>query len=522
MNKKTRAQIDLLLAQPEKLLKKKPFYREVSDRSRGFMGGATSSVDMTGTITAVLPSVKMNIVPQSQFMEELDVYSHRVLFDENVPAITIKSAKRGFLEIEQYRMAVPFQVLIRDKQVRHLCVNTMNHTLLNTQPTDTQKRAFIRFKQAWDEKNMEGAKTRFVQDQKSYGDAGLLFFMDDDERLRAKNISYSDGYVIISHKNESGKHILECLYYAVTDADGNTTTYLDCYDDQYITRFTNRTDTSGALTDSGWVRHESVEHGFSECPLITKRGDVAWNRGQRTIESYEALYNTFIVIQKRHGWGALYVKGKFNQNGQKIAGAVVLNDTTLDPNADAKYLDPPSPQNMTETLKLMEQTIMKSCGTTFILPEDIKISGDASGLAIEMTQELDMATAQDGVIEWQNVANKMSRLFKEGLGKELVNSNDKEFETASTVFDSMRIHSVFRVWKPKSEEAHNNMLATLYASGNGGISRQTYVENNTISTPDELMRIQKEHEDQIREQEEQAKRAVALAQKTSEETIVSE
>lgn len=521
MNAIIRQQIEHLLADPDKLRQKKPFTREI-ESSPIFPNALTSSVNLTGTVSATLPRVRKYTVPQERFMEELDVFSHRVLYDENVPAITIRAKNKGFLEIEQYRMAVPFQMLIMQKQVRHLCVNDMKHILLNTSPTEEQTNDFIRIKQAWDEKNMEGAKTKFVQSQKSYGDAALLFFMDSDNRLRTKNIDFNDGYVIISHKNEEGRHILECLYYAVTDADGNTTEYIDCYDDEYNTRLTSSDAHGGTLTESGWFRHEPVRHGFSECPLITKRGDVAWNRGQKTIESYEALYNTFIVIQKRHGWGALYVKGKFNQNAKKIAGSIILNDTSLDPNADAKYLAPPDPQNMIETLELMEQTIMKSCGTTFILPKDIKISGDTSGLAVEMTQELDMATAQDGVIEWQNVANKMMRLFKEGLAMELVNSKEKGFETAVTRFAQLRIHTQFMVWKPKSEEAHNQMLTTLYQSGQGGISRQTFVEMNTISAPDEMARIKREHEEQLKEEEEQAEKAASLAQKTSEQTIVSE
>lgn len=518
MTNELRQQIESLLAQPDNLLKKKPFYREIVTSGALPASQLTgTTVDLTGTMSAVLPRVRKVIVTQEQFMKELDVYSHKCLFDENIPAITIK-VKKDFLDIEQHRMAIPFQRLIRNKQVRHLCVNSINHTLLNTKPSDKQQKNFIRYKQAWSEKNMEGAKTKFVQDQKSYGDAGLLFFIDSEKKLRTKNINYSDGYVIITHKNDEGKHILECLYYSVTDADNNTTTYIDCYDDEYMTRFTNRMDAGGAVVDSGWVRHNPVAHGFSECPLITKRGDVAWNNGQRTIESYEALYNTFIVIQKRHGWGALYVKGKFNQNGQKIAGAVVLNDTSMEPAADAKYLTPPDPNNMIETLDLMEQTIMKSCGTTFILPKDIKISGDTSGLAVELTQELDMATAQDGVIEWQNVANKMSRLFKEGIAKELVNSGENK--TAITDYDEMRIYSEFRVWKPKSEEAHNQMLSTL--KGAGGISQQTLVEKNTVSAPDEIERIKKEHDKEIEEARAQEEFTAKLSQKNSSETIVTE
>lgn len=524
MNPIIRQQIEALLAQPENLLKTKPFYRGLTSTG-GISAGnsfSKSTIELTGTVTATLPRVQLNIIPQSQFLEELDVNSHKVLFDENIPSFTVKVGKNGYLEIAQYRIPIPFQKLIRNKQVRHLCVNSINHTLLNTKPTDKQQKNFIRFKQAWVEKNMEGAKTAFVRDQKSYGNAGLLFSMDTDGKLYTKNINYKDGYVIITHKNDEGKHILECLYYAVTDYEGNTTTYIDCYDDEYMTRFTTTTAEGGTATESGWVRHEPVEHGFSECPLITKRGEVAWNNGQLEIESYEALYNTILVIYKKFGHGIIYIKGKVNQNAKKIATNVVLNDTSMDEHADAKVLEMPEPAKAIEMLDQMEQTIMKACGTTFILPKDIKISGDTSGLAVELTQELDMATAQDGVIEWQNVANKMSRLFKEGIAKELINKGEEGFEKALTEFNELRIFSEFRVWKPKSEEAHNQMLTTLYASGKGGISRQTYVEKNTVSAPDEMSRIQKEHEAELKEQEEQARKEAELAQKTSEETIISQ
>lgn len=94
---------------------------------------------------------------------------------------------------------------------------------------------------------------------------------------------------------------------------------------------------------------------------------------------------------------------------------------------------------------------------------------------------------------------------------ELVNTGGEEHQFASTEMDALRIHSEFQVWKPKSEEGHNQMLATL--KGAGGISQQTLVEKNTVSTPDELKRIQKEHEAQIKEQDEQAEKAAVLAKK---------
>lgn len=495
--------IEQLLANPENLLQKQPFYRGVIDKTcapQGLLG----QIDLTGKIRARVPQLSRNMVTAEQYAAELDPYSHEVLFDENVPAITIKSKDGGWLEIKQYRIAIPFQRLILNKQVRHLCVNPMVQTLLNTDSTEAQNKYFVRIKQGWEQKNMEGAKYRFVENQKSFGDAALLFYMTADNRVAVRNICFDDGYTIVTHKDQDGNHILECLYYMVGDVE-----YIDCYDDTYMTRFTNETttDMKGMVTSS-WKRYPSVRHGFSECPLITKRGKVAWDAGQPIITSYEALYNTFVVIQKRHGWGIIYIKGQLQDSGKKIAGNVVLVDNSGNPESDAKILDAPSPDNMIETLKAMKQSIEIATGTTFILPEDINISSDISGLAVELTQELDMATAQDGVAEWQNVANKMMRLFIEGFAKELAFHGEAGYENAPTEFAKLRIQNRFQVWKPKSEEAHNVMVEA--AKGAGIISRQTAVEKNTLSTPDELLRIKREEEEEARKQLEQQKQQAAL------------
>jgi hypothetical protein len=494
--------IENLMTDPELLLQKKPFYRGVVDYNGRRIIPYGDQVDLTGTLRASVPSVKRITISQEQYAAELDPYSHAVLFDENVPAITIKSKEGGWMEIKQYRIAVPFQRLILNKQVRHLCVNAMIQTLLNTDPSETQRKNFVRIKQGWEEKNMEGKKWKMVESQKSYGDSALLFYMKDG-KVDARNICYEDGYTIITHKDHDGKHVLECLYYIVDDVE-----YIDCYDDTYMTRFTNEAyvDNTGTVKSS-WKRYPAVMHGFSEIPLITKRGPVAWDSGQPIIESYEALYNTFIVIQKRHGWGIIYVKGQLQAGGQKIAGNVVLVDNSGNPESDAKILEAPDPQHMIDTLKTMKQTIEMATGTTFILPEDINISSDISGLAVELTQELDMATAQDGISEWQNVANKMMRLFIEGFAKELVASGENP--TAITDFAELRVQNKFQVWKPKSEENHNIMVEA--AKGAGIISLQTAVEKNTLATPDEMMRIKREEEEARQKELQKAKEDAELA-----------
>lgn len=467
-------QIRALIENPEELLKKKPFTRG-SSRINGGNRANDSSACIGESVTASLPNFEKKVVTQDQFMAELDPNCHKVLFDENIPSITAKTNDGSYVEVEFKRMPVPFQKMIRNKHVLHLCGNDVQFTLSNTNPSDEQKQDFATFKQYWKDRNQGGMRTKMVHAQKSYGEAGLLYYFDRNGQIKSKLLSYEDGYVLCSHNDSNGDRLVESVYYRVGD-------------EEYIDSYTDKCQYRHIMRDGRWVidpNINGVSHGFEEIPVVTKRGDVAWNNVQDIIEVYEIIYNIFLVIQKRHGWGLLYIKGSFSDTAKKIAGAVVLNDASLNKDGSAQYLTPPNPDGMLETLKLMEETIQKGSGTTFILPKDISTGGDISGIAIQITQSLDNEEALSGVIEWQNVANKMSRLFKYGLAKELYDK--KNDSTAKTRFDALNISATFKQWRPRNDAEYNQMLVTL--ASNGLISAKTGIEKNTESTPDEEVRV---------------------------------
>lgn len=477
--------IEELLSDPTLLTKKKPFTR--GTRETRIPSTYSMPVDINGTIDATLPYLQLMPISQDKFIQELDPNSHDVLFDNNIPQITAKVDK-GYVEIKYKKMAVPWQILIRDKKVLHLCGNPMQFTLLDKEPSEKKSTNYITFKQYWELRNMDGLRTKMVSTQMSYGDAGLLFYFDYKGRIKARVLSYSDGYVLCPHNDQNGDRILESVYYHSGNSD-----YIDSYDDTYMYRYV-RTFEGDSVNDGEWKMLPPQKHGFSEIPLITKRGEVAWNKVQTLIEVYEVIYNIFLVIQKRHGWGILYIKGNFLDEGKKIAGAVVLQDKSIDGGGSADFKQAPSPDGMLETLELMEETIQKGSGCTLILPKDISLSGDISGVAVEISQSLDNETALQGVIEWQNVADKMARLFKEGLAKELV--KDDKNPLAVTEFQDLNIGASFKAWKPRSATDYNSMLIQL--KGSGGISEDTLIEKNTESSPDEKIRRLKEKEEALR------------------------
>lgn len=487
---KYKEMVNELLASPEKLRKKKPFVRGATMEAMP----SVNKVYMTSVSDAKIPSIYYKTIPQEQYIRELDPQSHSVLFDENVPSLCVKVRDDDFREIKFSRMAIPFQRIIRDKQVLHLTGNPLQFTLTEINPTEEQNSEFILFKQYWDLRNQDGMKKKMVATQKSYGDAGLLYYFDRKGEIKSRVLSFADGYVLCPHNDDNGDRILESVYYSVDDVE-----YIDSYDDTYMYRWTNKGETD-KIGEDGWILEEPVKHGFNEIPLITKRGNVAWENVQSVIESYEILYNIFNAIQKRYGWGILYIKGNFGNKGKKLAGNIILNDTSLDGNGDAKFLAPPSPEGTIETLNLMEESIQKGASTTFLLPKDIKISGQISGIAIALTQSLDIENALQGVIEWQNVVDKMVRLFKFGLSKELVNKGITK--DAYTKFADLKISAKMKVWRPMNDYEYNQMITIL--TGAGVLSKESGIELNTLSKPDEKIRVSNEEAEKRKREDEVA------------------
>ena len=399
---------ETLLSNPELLKKKIPFTRGI-DRA---WTASNKAVEVNERIDVSKPSTKKIVVTQEQFQRELDPECHDVLFDDNIPSLCVKVNDGDYREVHFTRMSIPFQKIIKNKQLLHLTGNPMQFTLVSSEPTEQDQKNFTLFKQYWETRNQDGMKKRFVDKQLSYGDAGLLYYFDRFGHIKSRILSFDEGYVICSHNDQNGDRLIESVYY---ERDG--VEYIDSYDDKYMYRWTNN---SNNEENDGWVMDEPVLHQFNEIPLITKRGEVAWNGVQHIIESYEVLYNVFNAIQRRFGWGILYIKGKFAKNAEKLNGSVILNDTSMEGKGDAKYLTPPSPQGTIDTLNIMLDSIQLGSNTTFILPKDLKTGGDLAGITVQLVQSLDIQNALEKVIEWQNVADKMVRLFKFGLAKELV------------------------------------------------------------------------------------------------------
>ena len=106
----------------------------------------------------------------------------------------------------------------------------------------------------------------------------------------------------------------------------------------------------------------------------------------------------------------------------------------------------------------------------------------------------------------------MVRLFKYGLSKELVAKGENK--TAITEFEDLHINAKFKVWKPMNDYEYNQMLTIL--TGAGILSKETGIEKNTESSPDELIRVEKERQSMIDEQIANQERQIQMSQQANQ------
>ena len=154
MAKSRDEQIKELLANPNKLKSKKPFTRG-AERYKHIPRTSSNTSGIGEMVEVNAPQVRGYIVPQEQFLRELDPACHDVLFNENLPSICVKVADNDYREIIFDRVALPIQRLIKDVQVIYLTAHKMQHTLIDLEPSDKQQESFVTYKQYWDERNQD-------------------------------------------------------------------------------------------------------------------------------------------------------------------------------------------------------------------------------------------------------------------------------------------------------------------------------------------------------------------------------
>lgn len=459
--------IKWFLSEPSRLIKMKPFTRGGRMISHGYEGDAILNNDYIDTGFA---SLELNPISQDRYITEYRPDLHHILLNESIPHIKVRidgmPLNFGMLDMTQ---TASFQKLIHAAHVRSLTSNPMLFTLGKTSVKNGGIAAFENVKDEWEQRGMDYMLAQAINICKQLGNCGLLFSYDKEANtVIVTTYSYEDGYQIVPNYDEYGHEVARSLVYQIDDK-----IVIDTYD----ARNHYRCIQNGA---DGWnVRTE--RHGFSRCPLLHKRGKVAWEYAESSIEMWELMSNIENIALKRFGTFALVFTGDMDAESFKRDSSTLiinLSSDTTNGRQSADVLKFPEPTTMNEYLKTLEEKISLFSSTSFITPKDITTTNSGgNGIALAMSN--DYALATQSAKDWKRFANEMVYLHQEGLDLEN-NGMDK--------FSKLRISAEIVPW---SLETNNTKITNLSMEAKW-LSMQTIIEKSPDAAPDEIERIIKE------------------------------
>jgi hypothetical protein len=486
--------IKWFLEDPNRLKKMKPFTRGGSANLHAF---EQSLVNPSMLVDTGLTGLTLKPISQDRYITEYRPDLHSIIFNEAIPHIKVRlngcDMPMGMMDMTQ---TASFQKLIHSAHVRSLSINPVEFTLSASNTDDAAQSTLARIKNEWECRGLEYIKSQAINSCKQLGNVGVLFsFNKETNRYEVKVYNYEDGYQIVPNLDEYGNEVARSLWYTV---DGKTV--IDTYTDKVHYRIVEE-DVVGDESN-GWKISEEI-HGFSRCPLLHKRGKVAWEYAESTIEMWELMSNINNIALKRFGTFALVLIGDMDKDSfKKDSSTLVINLSadTSNGKQDAKVLDFPEPKTMDGYLKSLKEQISLFSSTSFITPNDIRNTGSGgNGIALAMSN--DYAIASEDAVNWRPFVNEMLFLHKEGL--ELEKRYDNKFS-------KLEVSAKIIPWSIET----NNTKITNLAMEAPYLSMKTIVEKCPDAAPDEVQRIIDERGSLVKDDKavlEQADKAQNLA-----------
>ena len=212
--------------------------------------------------------------------------------------------------------------------------------------------------------------------------------------------------------------------------------------------------------------------------MLEKRGKVAWEYAESTIEMWELMANIQDVALKRFGTFALAFWGEMDSKSfARDSSTLIINLSSENSNGkqDVKVLDFPEPQTMDGYLKTLEEKISLFSSTSFITPKDITTSNSGgNGIALAMSNDYSLATQSS--LDWGRFINDMVYLHQEGMDLE---------NNGTSKYSQLKIGAKIVPW---SLETNNTKITNLMMEA-PYLSTQTLLEKCPDGAPDEVERV---------------------------------
>ena len=455
--------IKWFLSEPTRLIQMKPFTRGGTMVGHGFEG---QPVLNSATLDTGLCYMKLNPISQDTYITEYRPDLHHILMNQSIPHIKVTidgmPLNLGMMDMTQ---TASFQKLIHSAHVRSLTANKLNFTLGKKDANDGGVDLFETVKDEWNAREMDWWLAQGINICKQLGNCGVLFSYDPKKnRYEVTSYSYEDGYQIVPNYDEYGFEVARSLVYEIDNK-----VIIDTYDDKKHYRCRQGKE--------GWEIVSEL-HGFSRCPLLHKRGKVAWEYAESSIEMWELMANIEAIALKRFGTFALVFTGEMDADSFKRDSSTLiinLSSESVGGKQSAEVLKFPEPTTMDDYLKTLEEKISLFSSTSFITPKDITTTNSGgNGIALAMSN--DYALATQSAIDWRKFVNEMVHLHQEGLDLE---------NNMSAKIGKLKVSADIVPW---SLETNNTKITNLSMEAKW-LSMKTVIEKSPDAAPDEVERI---------------------------------
>lgn len=368
-------------------------------------------------------------IDQIEFLRELDPRSHKI-FDsswyEDDKKEDPDTGRWYYYPVE--RCAIPFQYIIKTKQLTHLCGNNIKFADSNQDPDDKDKDLLVNFKQGWLNKNMEVAWYDSANSIKCTGDTAFCAYLHNGE-FGYRVFSFLDGDILYPHYSYvTGKLDLFGREYSRYGLNGEQTErILEVWDNKFLYRFKRSTSgVKGAYNkliewlgiSDGWEQIGKEElHNFPFIPISYHRNryGACWVFVQPNIEQYEKDFSRYLEVNKSNVRPIIVITGdniEVKGDRQKPITSIITGvdgSATRLPGGEAS-------QSYENQLKIEEKNIFMGAFT--VLPPEER-SGDQSGVSIKIKYSPAIEQAMADANECNPFMDDVVKIFKYGYSVEI-------------------------------------------------------------------------------------------------------
>lgn len=475
---------------PEQILRKVPFRVPIPDMDAGVQQPIVSA---TAPILAPIDTLKYQNKSQADFVREFNPSSHAINSIKYYPNSIFKDlGGDGKLKAKIHtRVAVAYQKEIKTKRITALLGNEVGMRLITNRSRQAGEDALARFREGWEEYNMEIAIHKSIESDYTTGDCAVYLYKSDGE-VGWRVFSYNAGDVLYPHYNPlTGEIELLGRLYFQEDDKGIKTQYLDVIDSKFYAtyRLDLIADTKNG-TPKWAMEMEPTPHGFPFCPVAYHRSvGPVWEASQPLIDTYEMQMSQFCEYNQAYGLGILFTCGAEFSIDTDVDGTPLHLDS-VDPNAKAAFLNPAANGADTafaKSLETLDKNIMR-CSFIQHAPE-IKSGTDISGVAVKVMNADAYYKALEDSQEYQLFVDRIVKMFRFAYGF---------VANLETAFRDFKIKAYLDPFYFMSESEVVNALVQLTAAG--VLSRRSATEiayNYGYGVADEWGRVQQQEHDEL-------------------------